>query len=351
MPSAHVALFHGPGRPLEYRSLPLPKLRRGEVLVRISLATICGSDLHTFQGRRNEPTPSILGHEAVGRVLAVGDGREPRLVGRRVTWSLVDSCGRCAPCSQWDLPQKCEHLFKYGHARVTEQDGLNGCYASHLVLRPGTAVVTVPDHLPDALVAPANCALATMVAATEGLPAGGRTAVIQGAGLLGIYGAALLRSAGFTRIVLVDPHPGRRELAAAFGGEVLDPEQSRSLPGGWADVVIEVCGDPSVVPEGLRLLRPGGSYGWVGMVHPATRLDLTGEAVVRRCATIRGTHNYAPRHLEKAIQFLDAHARRFPWERLVSPPEPLTGLEGAFRLAETGAWARVAVQPRVDDET
>lgn len=342
---AQAALFHGPGRELEFRAVPVPEPGPGEVLVRLSLATICGSDLHTLQGRRNEPVPTILGHEGVGRVLAVGEGRDPGLAGRRVTWSLADSCGRCPACREWDLPQKCERLFKYGHARMEGDRDLAGCYATHLLLRPGTAVVPVPEGLPDALVAPANCALATMVAALEGLPAGGRTAVLQGAGLLGLYGAARLRSAGWERVLLVDPNPHRRALAAGFGADALPPDAARRLPSALADVVVEVCGEAQVVPEGLRLLRPGGHYGWVGMVHPATRLELTGEAVVRRCATIRGTHNYAPRHLEEAVRFLDTHRSAFPWARLVSPPLPLAGLAQAFQLAETGQWARVAIRP------
>ena len=74
---------------------PLPAPGPGEVLVRIRLATICGSDLHTLAGRRAAPGPCILGHEAVGEVCAQGAGREDLRPGERVTWSLCDSCGRC----------------------------------------------------------------------------------------------------------------------------------------------------------------------------------------------------------------------------------------------------------------
>src|SRR5688572_7914098 len=98
--SARIQLFHAPGQPFEMASAPLPdELHSGEVLVQISLATICGSDLHTTEGRRSAPTPCVLGHEAVGHVIS--SSREGVTLGQRVTWTLADSCGHCAPCTSW----------------------------------------------------------------------------------------------------------------------------------------------------------------------------------------------------------------------------------------------------------
>ena len=70
----------------------------------------------------------------------------------------------------WQLPQKCEYLFKLGHASLDNGSGINGCYATHILLRRSTARFSLGDLLPDGLLAPANCALATMVNATELLP-------------------------------------------------------------------------------------------------------------------------------------------------------------------------------------
>ncbi len=203
MNRARVQLFHGPGQPFSGAEVPLPdQLAEGEVLVAITLATICGSDLHTTSGRRSAPTPCVLGHEAVGVVVASArPGVEP---GRRVTWSIADSCGECAPCSRWSLPQKCDHLFKYGHASLEDGSGLNGCYATHIVIRPGTALFEVPDALTDAMAAPANCALATVMCALEHLPAPCESALVQGAGLLGLYACAVLRARGVSRVFCSD---------------------------------------------------------------------------------------------------------------------------------------------------
>lgn len=336
--NASVAIFDGAGQPFRLDSVPVPtRLQPGELVVEVALATICGSDLHTHAGTRREPTPCVLGHEGVGRVVAAGADRE-RWLHKRITWSSADSCGRCPACTAWDLPQKCTRLFKYGHAALTDASGLHGTYATHVVIRGGTHVVEVPAAVSDAAAAPLNCSLATMAHVTEHLPASCHVAVVQGAGLLGLHGCALLRAAGVEQVLVVDTDTSRLSRVAEFGGE---PVRSGDVPARIADVVIEVAGDPAVVPEGVRALRPGGHYLFVGMVHPRSAVDLTGEAIIRGCLSIRGFHNYAPRHLDRAIAFL--RQSTLPWDSLVSPPLPLADLEQAFTLAATRRWPRVAV--------
>jgi len=90
------------------------------------------------------------------------------------------------------------------------------------------------------------------------------------------------------------------------------------------------------------MLRPGGHYLFVGMVHPDSVLNITGESIIRGCVSLRGFHNYAPRHLDRAVAFLGESAA-LPWPTLVSPPLPLERLDEAFALSATRRWARVAV--------
>jgi putative phosphonate catabolism associated alcohol dehydrogenase len=337
---ARSLIFQGAGQPFAERTLPLPdRLDTGQVLVAISLATICGSDLHTVDGRRAAPIPCVLGHEAVGRVI---DSARPGIaVGQRVTWSLVDSCGYCTACTCWGLPQKCERLFKYGHAGIEAHSGLSGCYSSHIVLQPGTAIIPVPDNLTDAVAAPINCALATIVSATRQLPAPCERVLVQGAGLLGLYACAWLNCVGVKEVYCLDPNPRRLENIANFGGkpitlEMLIPE---------VDLVIEVAGDSAVVSRGLAALRPGGMYIWAGMVHPKTPVEFTGDTIVRKCINILGVHNYRPSDLQCAAEFLSANQHRFPFDKLVSPPVPLQDLDFAFQLARQQNWLRVSVSP------
>jgi putative phosphonate catabolism associated alcohol dehydrogenase len=319
---------------------PLPaELRPGEVLVQISLATICGSDLHTVDGRRSAPVPCVLGHEAVGQVIR--SARQGIATGQRVTWTLADSCGHCAPCARWRLPQKCEHLFKYGHAAFSDGSGLNGCYASHIVLRPGTQIMPLPPTLPDAIAAPANCALATIVNALEVLPDPCDRVLVQGSGLLGIYACAWLRHRGVGEVFCTDLSSQRLALVAEFGGIPLEPGAAPPS----VDLVLEVTGNSAVIPQGVQALRPGGHYLWAGMVHTETRLDLTGEMILRKCLTLRGVHNYAPQHLGAGLDFLAQNCPRLPFEKLTSPALPLEQLNEGIELARSRRWQRVAIQP------
>ena len=344
---AYAQVFHGPNQPLDERAIALPSsLAAGEVLVEIALATICGSDLHTLSGHRPEKTPCILGHEAVGRIVAKGDGRPGLRVGDRVTWSIADSCGTCAACGEYELPEKCDHLFKYGHAPLEDGCGLNGCYASHILLRRGTHVVVLPDALSDATAAPANCALATVVNAAQTLPSPCHSALIQGAGLLGLYSCALLARRGVKRVYCIDINPERRALSAAFGAipiAAIDELLARERAG--VDAVFELAGVSALVDDGITALRPGGFYAFVGMVHPDTHIGVTGEQIIRKCLTIRGVHNYSPRHLDEAVAFLQQTAGQHPYDELVSPPLSLSDLQDAVDLARTQRFARVSVRP------
>ncbi len=347
-------VFHGPNRPLqsEIRALP-EELKPGEVLVAIELATICGSDLHTISGQRQEPTPCILGHEAVGRVVQADHMRPELSAGDRITWSIADSCGVCPMCTDHQLPQKCQSLFKYGHAAIDDGTGFNGCYASHIVLRAETHIVKVPDLLPDNVIAPANCAMATAVNAVSRLPDHCRTVVIQGAGLLGLYACSLLHARGVPYIFCVDIQEKRLAYVTAFGGIPIDGqpahypkarEKIQAVAENGVDAVLEAAGVASLVPEGIRLLRVGGYYGLVGMVHPHSQLDVTGEQIIRKCLTIYGIHNYAPWHLDQAVQFLADTVNQYPYQNLVSPPYNLADLPAAIEMAQSQEWIRVSVQ-------
>jgi threonine dehydrogenase-like Zn-dependent dehydrogenase len=277
-----------------------------------------------------------MGHEGVGHVAALGPGRPELAIGERVTWSLADACGTCPACTEHGLPQKCDVLFKYGHAPLTDGSGLHGCYASHIVLRRGTAVFHVPARLPDAAVVAANCSLATMVNAVEQVPTSARSVLVQGAGLLGLHACALLRHRGVAEVFCHDFDPGRQTQAMAFGAREGDPRR--------VDAVLEVAGDPAVVAEGIDRLRPGGTYVLAGMVHPQSALQLTGQTIIQRCLRFVGVHNYTPRHLRDGLGFLKETSDRFDFAALVSTPQPLAELPAAVELARSRRWARVAVR-------
>ena len=117
---ATAVFFAGVGKPLEAREYPLPeRLEPGAVLVKTRLATVCGSDMHSWRGRRPFPTPAVLGHEGVGTIVRLGDAVTRDTAGRtlaqgdRVTWTIMSACGHCVFCRIHGLPQKCLMAQEY----------------------------------------------------------------------------------------------------------------------------------------------------------------------------------------------------------------------------------------------
>jgi alcohol dehydrogenase len=359
-PEARAAVFDGPGRPLTIRSFPLPEPGEGELLVRVRLATICGSDLHTVEGRRVVPCPSILGHETVGTVAALPAGPtpvdfsgHPLALGDRIVWSVLVHCGNCFFCTA-DLPQKCEHLFKYGHESLGPDGGLHGGLATHCVLKRGTVVLRVPPGLPDAVAAPAGCATATVAAALRHAgDLAGRSVLVQGAGLLGLTAAAWARQRRASHVIVCDVHEQRLGLARTFGAtHVLQADapdirqRIRDLTDGrGVDVALEMSGAVQAVLDGIEALRYGGHAVWIGSVFPAQAPGFCPERVVRKHLTIHGVHNYRPDDLQAALAFLASHHERYPFANLVSRPYPLDAIAEAFTAACGGTVTRVAVSP------
>ncbi|GAA3576413.1 zinc-binding dehydrogenase [Snuella lapsa] len=350
--NSQFQIFETPEKPFSFKEKTSPiALAPKETLVEIELSTICGSDIHTIEGKRKEDTPCILGHEAVGKIIATSN-RKGFAIGDRVTWTIADSCGECPACTEYGLPEKCERLFKYGHASINNGSGLNGCYASHILIRPGTHMVKIPDNLSNPIVAPANCALATMVNAISKMTLKPKRVVIQGGGLLGLYACGLLKEQGVPEIYCLEINENRFELIQKFGAipvNAKDPKEALdyilSQTGKGVDTVFEVAGIKELIPQGLELLRPGGEYVLVGLVHPDSELGITAEQIIRKCISIKGIHNYAPKHLDEAIAFLERTQDTLPFNELVSPPYTLNNLEKAVQEAKKQHWMRVSVKP------
>lgn len=328
--SARAAVWTGDR--IEIRRVDIPDLAPGELLVRISLATVCGSDLHTVSGRRPGPAPSVLGHEAVGEVVAVG-ARSPAAVGDRVIWSVTVSCGRCARCTS-GRTAKCRSVRKVGHERFDGDWPLSGGYAEYIVLPAGATVVAVPPSLPDSVAAPAACATATVMATLEAAgPLAGRCVLVCGAGMLGITAVAACTDSG-AHVSVIDLDDGRVSAAADFGGRRHDD--------GPVDVAIDYTGAASAVHTALGSLDVGGVLVLAGSVRPGPPISVDPETVVRQWLTITGVHNYEPRHLVRAVDFLDLTAAVYPWESVVGAPVPLESISDAFAPL-TGAKLRAAI--------
>jgi putative phosphonate catabolism associated alcohol dehydrogenase len=360
--TGRLAIYDQPNAPFHIEAYPLRAPATGEVLVRIRMSTICRSDIHSYQGHRPNPCPGVLGHEIIGNIVALGAGvvqdmrGDPLRIGDRITWSEYFIPGRNYFTEVLDLPQKSRGVDKYGHMAVDAGPHHHGGFGEYCYILPQSWILRLPDELTDEEATPINCGVATMIAVTEAANIRmGQTVVIQGLGLLGLYGAAIAKARGARTVIGLDTVAERRERASKFGVDLaLDPSSTgedvlrtvRELcrPEG-ADVVIEVCGNPEVIPVGIEMLRTGGTYVLGGVVNPQAMVTLDANLLLRKLLTLRGVHNYHPRNLVEALDFVVANRTRFPFNELVDGKYPLDRVDDAMADAAARRVLRAAIVP------
>ena len=327
------------------------------------MATICRSDIHTWQGHRPGPCPGLLGHEIIGDIVALGEGvthdmrGDSLRIGDRITWSEYFIPGSNYHADVLDLPQKSRGVDKYGHMAASTAPHHHGGFGEFCYVVPRSWILRLPDELSDEEATPVNCGVATGVCVTEKAEIRmGDAVVVQGLGLLGLYAAAIAKARGARLVIGIDGVPARRELGRRFGCDhVFDPaaqddaalvKQVRSIckPEG-ADAVIEVCGYPSVIPSGLQMLRVGGRYVLGGVVNPDSFVNLDVNLILRKLITLRGVHNYHPRHLIEALDFVTVNRHRFPFKDLVDGVYSLDQVGQAMKDAEDRKVLRAAIVP------
>jgi threonine dehydrogenase-like Zn-dependent dehydrogenase len=354
--NGRVAVLRAYQGDFELREYPVPDPEPGAVLVRLTRAGVCGSDLHIWRGEMKDiygapPRDLTFGHEMCGRVARLGAGvgtdslGAPLREGDRVTFLYFFPCGRCRVCLHDEMaycPRKARANRVAGTAPY-----FNNAYGDYYYLRPGHSVFRIPDEVSDDVATPTNCALSQVLfgLAKAGVRQGD-SVVIQGAGGLGLNAVAVARDMGADPVIVLDRVPARLDLARAFGAdhalsidELATPEQRvaavKDLTGGFgADVVADLVGYPEVIPEGMRMLRSGGTYLEIGNIAPGNVFSYDATAMVRGNTRMVAMANYSPWALGESLAFLRRNRTRFPFERLVSHVFPLAAISDAFRQAE-----------------
>lgn len=251
--------------------LPDPVLEESrDAIVRIRSAGLCGSDLHAYFGRETGiDRGTVLGHEFVGEILALGDGVSSLSVGQRVCAPFTTNCGDCFYCHS-GLTSRCSQgqLFGWRQRGI----GLHGGQATMIrVPLADSTLMVVPEGMSDdtALLLGDNLSTGFYAAEMVGINPDG-VYVVVGCGTVGLLAIQAARSLGANQILAIDPAPARLELAASLGartsskpGQILDLVRSLTNDRG-ADGVMELVGLPEAQKLAYDLVRPGGTLSVIG---------------------------------------------------------------------------------------
>ena len=305
-----------PHAPVEVWSIPDPTVEVGGVLLETVASEVCGTDVHLHRGRlAGVPYPIIPGHVSVGKVLEAR-GMDTDAVGERlaegdlVTFLDVhEVCGSCYHCLVVRQPNRCSSRKVYG-ITYAANDGPFGGWAERIYLQPGVRVLRLPEGLGAQDVIGGGCGLFTGFAAVERSELSmGDVVVVQGCGPVGLSAGAFAHLRGAGQVLVIGAPQARLDLGRALGADIsldLDAttEEERletvrcATKGRGADVVIEASGNPAAVPEGLALLRDGGTYVVAGHYTDAGGTALNPHSDInRKHAVVKGQWGTDFRHL------------------------------------------------------
>ena len=338
----------------------LPQLQGQEVLVKIKYTTLCGSDIHTYTGKRKEPSPIVLGHEIVGEVVDFGCD-EPFYdlkgnvleKGDLITWTIFAAKDKDEYYRE-GIPQKSKDLFKYGHLKYTPDNTFNGGLATHCVLREGTGILKVPQEVDPTLAPIINCAGATVMSAFRIIDEiKDKNILIFGAGVLGLIACGVAKTLGVTTITSVDIDSKRLEKAKLFGADFTynsnkdSKEQLKEITSVFYkkgfDVIIDMSGAYSAMELGLEFSAVGAQSIWIGGVTPSKDLPINPEQIIRKLLTIKGMHNYNYADFIAAVDFFQNYSTHFPFKTFIEKRFALTQSEQAFKYAVTHRPFRVLI--------
>ena len=294
---------------LEIVDLPEPVPGPGEVLVRVAACGICGSDIHGYDGSTGRRIPPIvMGHEAAGTVCAWGEGVTGFANDDRVTFDSTVYCGSCTHCLRGEV-NLCEHRQVLG-VSCTDYSR-PGAFAEYVAV-PSHTVHRLPDNLSfeeAAMLEPLSVALH---AVSLGSVQAGDTALVVGAGMIGLLLVQVLSTAGCSRIFVADLDQSRLDLARTVGAtDVIaagrDPAEAvlEHTGGTGVDVAMEAVGRTETVQASIASVRKGGTVVLVGNVVPEVALPL--QKVVTRQIRLQGSCASAGEY-PRAIQLLASGA-------------------------------------------
>jgi D-arabinitol dehydrogenase (NADP+) len=342
LPSTMSAVVYDePGR-FEIREVATPQPGPGEVLLKVLVAGVCGTDLHLHDGEFGPTYPLTPGHEFVGEVVAVGDGVREDLLGTRQSVDNTIQCGTCVECRR----------ARAAHCRNVRAQGVNrpGGFAQYVLAATGRLFDT-GDLDPEVAVfaEPVACVV-------HGLDvldlAPGSDVLLFGAGPTGLILTQLLAAGGAGRLTVAAPTAAKLELAASGGADQVvlldraDPATGatrlRELAPDGFDVVIDATGAPAVLEQTLALTRTGGTVLVYGMTAEAARWPVSPYDIFRRELTIKGS--FAQQYsFDRAVGAL--RTGRVDTTDMITHRFPLADYAGALAAVASSAAIKTVIVP------
>jgi L-iditol 2-dehydrogenase len=277
---------------LEMAEMPVPAVGAGEVLVRVEACGICGSDVHGYDGGSGRRIPPIvMGHEAAGTVASVGSGVTGFAVGDRVTFDSTVYCGECGFCRRGEV-NLCDNRQVIGVSCGDYRR--HGAFAEYVAV-PQRILYHLPEGISFAEAAMLEAASVALHAVRVSEIKGGETALVIGAGMIGLLTLQAARAAGCASVLIADIDETRLKLAREVGadatllgsGERVTAEVMKHTGGRGVDLTLEAVGRNETVSTAIDCTRKGGTVTLIGNIRPEVTLPL--QKVVSRQIRLQGS--------------------------------------------------------------
>jgi L-iditol 2-dehydrogenase len=277
---------------LEIADMPLPTVGADEVLVRVEACGICGSDVHGYDGSSGRRIPPIImGHEAAGTIAALGSAVRGYAEGDRVTFDSTIYCGQCGYCRSGEA-NLCDNRQVLGVSCGDYRR--HGAFAEFVVV-PQRILYPLPDTISFAEAAMLEAVSVALHAVRVSQASGGESALVLGAGMIGLLTLQAARAAGCSPVFIADIDATRLRLAAQVGADQvinssatdLRSEVHRLTGGRGVDHALEAVGRTETISAAIDCARKGGTVTLIGNIQPEIALPL--QKVVSRQIRLQGS--------------------------------------------------------------
>jgi len=346
MPEKMKAVIKATAAPgAQLTMVDVPRVRSGEVLVKVEATSICGTDVHIYHwdpwARNRIKPPMVFGHEFAGEVVGLGEGVTTLKSGDYVSAETHIVCGVCHQCRAGEA-HVCESVSIIGVDRP-------GSFAEYITIPAENGWLNPPDMPPE--VASIQEPFGNAVHTALSTDLAGKTVLVTGCGPIGLMAIGIAKSAGASAVYGTEVVPYRLELASRMGVDlVLNPRETdvvsqimTATDGLGVDVLLEMSGNPSAIHEGFAVLRSGGYSALLGIPSGPIELDLADEIIFKGATVYGVTGRQVWRSWHQTRALLSSGA--VDVGLIITHQLPLEDFEQGLQLMSTGQCGKVVLHP------